>query len=150
MSFRPLIAAFAAVSLWSCSSADKRPAPASTAEIAPILATPDAVDIHSFARPLDARVTHVALDLAVERRNRLDFEALVVEDDLLDPGLGLDIERRGAADPFGRKIDAKVERDMRNARVERLGKTMNVDRVGGGEHRRDLRRAGGCGRLVGR
>ena len=66
MSFRPLIAAFAAVSLWSCSSADKTPAPATTAEIAPVLSTPDAVDIHSFAKPLDARVTHVALDLGVD------------------------------------------------------------------------------------
>jgi len=36
------------------------------AAIAPILATPDANDIHSFARPLEARVHHVALDLAVD------------------------------------------------------------------------------------
>jgi aminopeptidase N len=36
------------------------------AEVAPILTTPDAVDPHSFARPLEARVTHVALDLAVD------------------------------------------------------------------------------------
>ena len=34
--------------------------------IAPILATPDAADPHSFARPLEARVTHVALDLVVD------------------------------------------------------------------------------------
>ena len=36
------------------------------AQIAPILSTPDAIDTHSFARPLEARVTHVALDLTVD------------------------------------------------------------------------------------
>ena len=34
--------------------------------IAPILSTPDAADPHSFAKPLEARVTHVALDLDVD------------------------------------------------------------------------------------
>jgi aminopeptidase N len=33
---------------------------------APILTTADAKDIHSYARPQEARVTHVALDLAVD------------------------------------------------------------------------------------
>jgi leukotriene-A4 hydrolase len=42
-----------------------RDAPPATAA-APILATPDAVDPHSYARPLEARVTHVALDLDVD------------------------------------------------------------------------------------
>jgi aminopeptidase N len=41
-------------------------AEASEAPVAPILATPDAVDTHSFAKPLEARVTHVALDLTVD------------------------------------------------------------------------------------
>jgi aminopeptidase N len=41
-------------------AADRRDA------VAPVLATPDAVDIHSFAKPLEARVTHVALDLSVD------------------------------------------------------------------------------------
>src|SRR5687767_3160450 len=36
------------------------------AQVAPVLNTPDAVDIHSFAKPHEARVTHVALDLAVD------------------------------------------------------------------------------------
>ena len=31
--------------------------------VAPILDAPDAVDLHSYARPQEARVTHVALDL---------------------------------------------------------------------------------------
>ena len=36
--------------------------------VAPVLATPDARDIHSFAGPEVARVTHVALDLAADFR----------------------------------------------------------------------------------
>ena len=44
-------------------------APPATRMVAPVLDTPDAVDAASFARPLEARVTHVMLDLA------LDFEA---------------------------------------------------------------------------
>src|SRR4028119_2268685 len=43
-----------------------RPGSAQAAAVAPILATPDAADVHSFARPLEARVHHVALDLAVD------------------------------------------------------------------------------------
>jgi aminopeptidase N len=34
--------------------------------VAPVLDSADAIDIHSFARPLQARVTHVALDLDVD------------------------------------------------------------------------------------
>jgi aminopeptidase N len=36
------------------------------AQIAPVLNTPDAVDIHSFAKPHEARVHHVGLDLTVD------------------------------------------------------------------------------------
>ncbi|MFL6742670.1 MAG: M1 family aminopeptidase/hydrolase, partial [Sphingomicrobium sp.] len=55
--------------LSGCKAADKQSAPKSNgteAAIAPILTTPDAVDVHSFAKPLEARVTHVALDLDVD------------------------------------------------------------------------------------
>jgi len=34
--------------------------------VAPILTTADAVDTHSYAKPLEARVTHLALDLTVD------------------------------------------------------------------------------------
>ncbi len=37
-----------------------------TAEVAPILDTPEARDSQSYARPLEARVTHVALDLKAD------------------------------------------------------------------------------------
>ena len=67
--FRTLVAGAAALMLVACQSREAA-APAPKAEtkpmIAPILDTPDAVDIHSFAKPLEARVTHVALDLAVD------------------------------------------------------------------------------------
>jgi leukotriene-A4 hydrolase len=36
------------------------------AQVAPVLTTPDARDVHSHARPGEARVTHVALDLAAD------------------------------------------------------------------------------------
>jgi aminopeptidase N len=62
----------AAVLVAACSPAkyDEQPkqeAAAGTARaVAPVLTTPDAKDIHSFARPEVARVTHVALDLAAD------------------------------------------------------------------------------------
>ena len=39
---------------------------ASATMVAPVLTTPDAVDAHSYARPAEARVTHVALDLLAD------------------------------------------------------------------------------------
>ncbi|CAA9499256.1 MAG: Peptidase M1, membrane alanine aminopeptidase [uncultured Sphingomonas sp.] len=64
------IALLAALALASCrgGDADGNAAASSQAQsaIAPILTTPDAVDTASFARPLEARVHHVALDLAVD------------------------------------------------------------------------------------
>ena len=62
-----MIAAASALLLAACQV--ETPAPkaeeAAAPSIATILATPDAVDVHSYAKPLDARVTHLALDLAV-------------------------------------------------------------------------------------
>ncbi len=63
---RPLTAAFAALFLLSCQT---ETVPIEPAEVAPILDTPDAIDVSSYAKPLEARVTHVALDL------NLDFDA---------------------------------------------------------------------------
>jgi aminopeptidase N len=53
-----------ALALGACQSAL---APAGGAPaVSPVLATADAADPHSYARPLEARVTHVALDLAFD------------------------------------------------------------------------------------
>ena len=42
---------------------------------------------------------------------------------------------------FGVEIDGEVERDMGDARFERLGVAVDVDRVGAGQDRRDRRAA---------
>jgi leukotriene-A4 hydrolase len=65
-------AAVAAALLLAACQASNQPAPVAASDesaIAPILTGADAVDIHSYAKPLEARVTHVALDL------NLDFDA---------------------------------------------------------------------------
>jgi aminopeptidase N len=67
-------AALAALLLTACRASEQSGnvvAPkAAEATVAPILATPDAIDTASFARPLEARVTHVALDLNVNFESR--------------------------------------------------------------------------------
>ncbi len=67
---RVLTAACAALLLISCRTESPPTEPRESAgQVAPILSTPDAVDPHSYAKPLEARVANVALDLA------LDFDA---------------------------------------------------------------------------
>ena len=66
---RHLTAAFAALLLASCQSQTPPPPSGQQAQVAPILDTPDAVDPHTYAKPLDARVSNVDLNLA------LDFDA---------------------------------------------------------------------------
>jgi len=64
--FRTLIATVASLLLAACQSGEV-PAPnAPTPAVAPILTGADAADVHSYAKPLEARVTNVALDLAVD------------------------------------------------------------------------------------
>ena len=81
--------------------------------------------------------------LAMAIVDRGDVEALVVEDDGIDPGPGIDIERGGAGDAFARHIDIEVERDMGDPGLKRLGEAVRIDRVGGIEDRRDVACAGG-------
>ena len=58
----------AALTLTGCATvpAASTLASAETPAVAPVLLTPDARDSHSYARPAEARVTHVALDLAAD------------------------------------------------------------------------------------
>ncbi len=68
--FRTAVAA-AALTLAACQASETNTASPSgeerpTTQIAPILTTPDAKDDASYARPLEARVHHVALDLTVD------------------------------------------------------------------------------------
>jgi leukotriene-A4 hydrolase len=85
MNLFPRVALLAALLLTACRAADQsanRAVPSATA-VAPLLTTPDAIDTASFAKPLQARVTHVALDLTV------NFEARRLEGTAM-----LDIDRR--------------------------------------------------------
>lgn len=54
-----------AVALSGCQTT-LAPSSAGAPAVSPVLATADAADPHSFARPLEARVTHVALDLSFD------------------------------------------------------------------------------------
>jgi aminopeptidase N len=89
------------------------------AKVAPILATPDAVDTASFARPLEARVHHVALDLAVDFRTkrvggtatlditrRADAKQIVLD----DKGLEIASIADGAGEPLPWKVGAADEK----------------------------------------
>jgi len=72
---------------------------AATAQVAPILTTPEAHDAHSFARPEIARVTHVALDLDADFEAHrmsgtatLDIQAARGADELVLDSENLDIQ----------------------------------------------------------
>ena len=109
----PLIAA--ALLLSGCHGGTRQAEPAgpSEAAVAPVLTTPDAIDAHSFAKPLEARVTHVALDLDVDfdaKRiggtatldidRRPDAKQIILDDN------GLEID--GIADASGKPLPYSV------------------------------------------
>jgi aminopeptidase N len=110
---RLLIAAAAALLLSSC-QADKAPPPAAKAsDIAPILDAPDAVDIHSYAKPLEARVIHLDLDLAVDFAAKriggtatLDVQAKPGAREIVLDDKGLEIE--AITDEAGQPLPCKV------------------------------------------
>ena len=86
--------------------------------IAPILATPDAVDVHSYAKPLEARVIHLALDLAVDFDAKrvggtatLDIDAKPGVDTLILDDKGLEIAKIATAEgqPLQYKVGASDE-----------------------------------------
>ena len=94
--------------------AERAAAPA----IAPILDSPDAVDVHSYAKPLEARVTHLALDLGVNFDTKriggtatLDIAAKPGATSIILDDKGLEIEKIAAADgtPLPYKVGAVDE-----------------------------------------
>src|SRR5689334_458476 len=96
-------------------------------QIAPILTTPDAVDTHSYARPLEARVTHVALDLSVDFNTKriggtatLDIERKPGAREIILDDRGLEIAT--IADGSGRALNYKV-----GAGDPNLGSPLAVD-----------------------
>src|SRR3954468_24341569 len=98
----------------------------SEAAIAPILTTPDALDTHSFARPLEARVTHVALDLTVDFDTKrmggtatLDIHRKPDEKEIVLDDNGLEIE--GVTDDSKHPLPFKV-----GARDPNLGAPLTI------------------------
>jgi leukotriene-A4 hydrolase len=94
---------------------DVKPQPktasAAAPAIAPILDAPDATDAHSYARPHEARVTHVALDLTADFAAKriggaatLDIEAAPNAKEIVLDDKGLEIQSvtggRGMSLPF--------------------------------------------------
>lgn len=120
-----LIAAASALLLAACQAqtpvadaANDSASAAATSAIAPILTTPDAVDTHSYAKPLEARVTHLALDLAVDFTTKrvggtatLDIDAKPGVGTITLDDKGLEIEKIAAADgtPLTYKVGATDE-----------------------------------------
>jgi aminopeptidase N len=109
---RALTAAAAALLLMSCQTRDAPPAPGAE-EVAPVLDTPDAVDIHSYARPLEARVTHIALDLGIDFATKrvggtatLNIQAKQGAKEIILDDKGLEIE--SVADGAGKALGWKV------------------------------------------
>jgi len=77
--------------------------------VAQVLLTPDAKDIHSFARPAEARVTHVALDLAADFAAKriggtatLDVQAAQGAREIVLDSKGLEIS--GVTDEKGQQL----------------------------------------------
>lgn len=101
-----LLAAGVSLLPWSVAHAQARP-------VAPLLTTPDAVDDRSYAKPREARVTHVDVDLAVDFAERriagtatLDVLAQPGVDEVVLDALDLQIEK--VTDPSGRALTWKL------------------------------------------
>lgn len=126
MTIRPLIAAAAAILLMSCQSGTA-PAPAAKdAAVAPILDAPDAVDIHSYAKPLEARVTNIDLDLEVDFNAKrvggtatLDIQAKPGAKEIILDDKGLEIE--AITDEAGQSLPYNV-----GANDENLGAPLAI------------------------
>jgi len=110
---RILTAAAAALFLMSCQAQNAPPPAVDASQIAPILDTPNAVDIHSYAKPLEARVIHVALDLGVDFAAKriggtatLDIQAKPGAREIIldDKGLEIDSVTDGADRPLDWKV----------------------------------------------
>jgi aminopeptidase N len=120
-------AALAAILLTACRGSEPGNAgDGSQAAIAPVLATADAVDIHSFARPLEARVTHVSLDLDVDFDTKriggtatLDIERKADAKQIILDDNGLEIE--SVADSSRQPLEWKV-----GARDPNLGTPLSI------------------------
>ena len=94
---------------------DNRTQPAAEAAVAPILSTADARDVHSYARPLEARVHHIALDLGIDFTTKrisgtatLDIARKPQAKEIVLDDKGLEIQdiRDGSGKPLTWKVGA--------------------------------------------
>lgn len=125
--FRRVVALFA-LTLGACQVGQAPNVPASDGErmIAPVLESADAVDIHSYAKPLEARVTNIALDLDVDfaasqvfGTATLDIQKKADAKEIVLDDKGLVIE--SIADGKGAALDHKV-----GAVDENLGAPLSI------------------------
>ena len=118
ISFRTAVAA-AALLLSACQSSEDNTTALSNAaepkeaQIAPVLTTPDALDPASFAKPLEARVYHVGLDLSVDFDTKriggtakldIDRKPGAKEIVLDDKGLEIESITDGSGEPLAWKV----------------------------------------------
>ena len=121
---RLLTAALAAMVIASCRAEQSQNLSAATpvderAKVAPILRTADARDPHSYARPLEARVTHLALDLDVSFDAKriggtaaLDIDRAADAKEIVLDSDGLQIQ--SITDGSGQPLEYKVGADDPN------------------------------------
>ncbi|MBA2635173.1 MAG: M1 family metallopeptidase [Sphingomonas sp.] len=115
-------AAFSLAALGACNPSDNQGNASEAADaarqVSPILTTADAVDVHSYARPLEARVTHIGLDLTVDfaaKRiggvasldidRRPDAKEIILD----DKGLEISSITDGGGQPLDHKVGATDE-----------------------------------------
>jgi aminopeptidase N len=110
---RVLVLALCALTACRAAPNGNQAEPAAEATVAPILSTPDALDTHSFGKPLEARVTHLALDLAIDFDAKriggtatLDIDRKTDARQIILDDKGLVI--KSVADGSGQKLDWTV------------------------------------------
>ncbi len=106
-------AAFSLAALGACNPAGDQGNAADPPQVSSILTTPDSVDIHSYAKPLEARVTHLALDLTVDFDAKrigglaaLDIDRKPDAKEIILDDKGLEIQ--SITDAAGQPLDYKV------------------------------------------
>jgi aminopeptidase N len=108
-----LVAVAGTIALAGCRAGETTAGPAETSAVAPVLTTADAVDVHSFAKPLEARVSHVGLDLMVDFATKrvggtatLEIERKPGAKEIILDDKGLEIQ--SVTDAAGKPLDYKV------------------------------------------
>ena len=106
-------AAFSLTLLGGCNPSGNGERAGEPVQASMILTTPDAVDIHSYAKPLEARVKHLALDLTVDFDSKriggvaaLDIDRKPDAKEIILDNKGLEIQ--SITDAGGQPLEYKV------------------------------------------